>query len=131
MIKISLINQNFIAQTAKLGLTETKLGIIPGAGGTQRLPRLIGVSKAKELIYTGLTSLMNLMKKQFFVFSGRILDGQQAYDIRLVNEVVKQNEQADAAYKRSLEIAREIVQQVNISSELFQQTNDLFIFRDH
>ncbi len=40
------------------------------------------------------------------------MDGQQAYDIRLVNEVVKQNEQLNAAYKRALEIAQEIVQQV-------------------
>ena len=42
-----------IAATAQMGLTEVKLGIIPGGGGTQRLPRLIGRGKAKELILTG------------------------------------------------------------------------------
>jgi enoyl-CoA hydratase/carnithine racemase len=39
--------------TASMGLTETRLAIIPGAGGTQRLPRLVGRGKAKELIFTG------------------------------------------------------------------------------
>lgn len=50
--------------TAKLGLVETKLAIIPGAGGTQRLPRLINPSVAKELIYTA-----------------RVLDGKEARDL--------------------------------------------------
>jgi methylglutaconyl-CoA hydratase len=77
--------------SAKLGLVETKLAIIPGAGGTQRLPRLIGVAKAKELIFTG-----------------RVLDGDQAKAIGLVNESLKQNEEGNAAYKRALELAQEI-----------------------
>ncbi len=42
-----------VALNSSMGLTETRLAIIPGAGGTQMLPRLIGVGKAKELIFTG------------------------------------------------------------------------------
>lgn len=77
---------------AKMGLVETKLAIIPGGGGTQRLPRTVGVAKAKELIYTA-----------------RILDGEQAMRIGLVNEVVPQNKTGDAAYQAALSIAREIL----------------------
>lgn len=42
-----------VDEGTKVGLTETKLGIIPGAGGTQRLPRVIGAARAKEMIFTG------------------------------------------------------------------------------
>lgn len=55
---------------AKLGLPEINLGIIPGAGGTQRLPRLIGPSRAKELI-----------------FQGTIIDAEKALLYGLVNEI--------------------------------------------
>jgi len=77
---------------AKLGLTETKLAIIPGGGGTQRLPRVVGPAKARELIYTA-----------------RILRGKEAADIGLVNYCVEQNEVGDAAYQRSLALAQEIL----------------------
>jgi len=80
--------------TAKLGLPETKLAIIPGAGGTVRLPRLIGVSKAKELIYTG-----------------RVLNSAQAAEIGLADYSVEQNENGDAAYVRAMELAQEMQSQ--------------------
>lgn len=56
--------------SASLGLTETRLAIIPGAGGTQRLPRLVGRGKAKELIFTG-----------------RRVEANEALSIGLVNQV--------------------------------------------
>lgn len=77
---------------ARLGLTETRLAIIPGGGGTQRLPRVVGPARARELIYTA-----------------RVLLGAEAADIGLVNHCVQQNEEGDAAYQRSLQLAREIL----------------------
>ena len=62
------------AATASMGLTETRLAIIPGAGGTQRLPRLIGRGKAKELIFTG-----------------RRVPAEDALGIGLVNQVCEPN----------------------------------------
>lgn len=79
------------AASVKIGLVETSLAIMPGAGGTQRLPRVIGVAKAKELIFTA-----------------KVLNGQQACEIGLVNEAVEQSHQGDAAFRRSLEIAKVI-----------------------
>ncbi len=74
---------------AKLGQPEINLGIIPGAGGTQRLPRLVGVAKAKELIFTG-----------------DIIDAREAERIGLVNRVVppdKVMEEAENLAKKLLE----------------------------
>jgi enoyl-CoA hydratase len=43
----------FAAEDARIGLPEVRLGIIPGSGGTQRLPRVVGLPKARDLVYTG------------------------------------------------------------------------------
>lgn len=48
-----MLNHLAARDVTKIGFPEAKLGIIPGAGGTQRAPRLIGMTKAKELIFTG------------------------------------------------------------------------------
>jgi enoyl-CoA hydratase/carnithine racemase len=74
----------FAADNAKLGQPEILLGIIPGAGGTQRLPRLIGRSKAKELI-----------------FSGRMVDMVEAERIGLVDAVFP----ADDVYEKAVDAA--------------------------
>ena len=66
------------SSNAVMGLTETSLAIIPGAGGTQRLPRIVGIAKAKELIFTA-----------------RRIDAKTALEIGLVNRVVEPAE-ADA-----------------------------------
>jgi enoyl-CoA hydratase/carnithine racemase len=58
-------------ETAKFGQPEVKLGLVPGGGGTQRLPRLVGKGRALQLI-----------------LSGEMISAQEAYRIGLVNEVV-------------------------------------------
>ncbi len=74
----------FAADNAKLGQPEILLGLIPGAGGTQRLPRLVGLSRAKELI-----------------FSGRMVDMVEAERIGLVDHVAA----ADDLYDQAMEAA--------------------------
>jgi enoyl-CoA hydratase/carnithine racemase len=72
------------AEDSQLGQPEILLGVIPGAGGTQRLPRLVGVGRAKELIFTG-----------------RFVAAEEALRIGLVNEVVP----ADEVYARATKLA--------------------------
>mmetsp|Transcript_20065 Transcript_20065/g.29118 ORF Transcript_20065/g.29118 Transcript_20065/m.29118 type:complete len:388 (+) Transcript_20065:120-1283(+) len=89
-LEIALTADIIVAgKNAKFGLPETGLAIIPGAGGTQRLPRRVGVARAKDLIYTG-----------------RKVDADTAYEYGLVQHVVD----AGDAKKKALEIAHQIAQ---------------------
>jgi enoyl-CoA hydratase len=76
------------ADSAEIGLTEVRLGIIPGAGGTQRLPRIAGVAAAKELILTG-----------------RRIGAARARELGIVSEVVPAVELQAAATRWAAEIA--------------------------
>ncbi len=81
------------SETAKFGQPEVKIGIMPGAGGTQRLPRLVGKGRALQLI-----------------LSGEIINVQEAHRIGLVNEVVP------AA--NLISRAEEILKQINLNAPL-------------
>ena len=70
--ELSLVCDLRIAsETARFGVPEVKIGVIPAAGGTQRLPRIIGITRAKELLYTG-----------------DFIDAREAHQLGLVNRVV-------------------------------------------
>ncbi len=75
-------------ESVKLGLPEVSLGILPGGGGTQRLPRLIGASRAKEMI-----------------LSGRQIDAREAIQIGLVNKVVPDGDVLEEAMAMAAEYA--------------------------
>ena len=77
-----------VAEDAKLGQPEIKLGIIPGAGGTQRLARLVGPARAKDLI-----------------FSGRMVDAEEALRIGLADRVVP----APDVYAAAVELVKPYV----------------------
>jgi enoyl-CoA hydratase/carnithine racemase len=75
----------YAADNAQLGQPEILLGIIPGAGGTQRMPRLIGLSRAKDIVY-----------------SGRFVTAQESKEIGLVDAIFP----ADEVYPKAVEAAR-------------------------
>jgi enoyl-CoA hydratase len=77
----------YASAAAKLGQPEVSIGIIPGWGGTQRLARVVGIGRAKELIYTG-----------------RMVDAEEALRIGLVNAVFAPEE----LLEKVLEIARSL-----------------------
>ncbi len=90
-----------IGESAKMGQPEVSLGIIPGAGGTYRLPRLVGLGIARELVYTG-----------------RILDAQECLRIGLANRLVPDAQVVDQA----LALAREIASRGRLAVRLAKAT---------
>ena len=90
-----------IASTnAKFGQPEINLGIIPGGGGTQRLTRLIGISRAKELVFTG-----------------DIINAQRAYEMGLVNKVTAPEELLAEARKLASKIASKSLATLNLAKQ--------------
>lgn len=93
-----------MARSAKIGLPEVKLGIIPGAGGTQRLPRLIGMPHAAEMILTG-----------------DIIDADRALQLGIVNRIVQDSEVIHTAE----EMAKRIMANAPIAVELAKNAIDV------
>jgi enoyl-CoA hydratase len=83
------------APTARFGQPEVHLGIIPGWNGTVRLPRLIGQSRAQEIILTGAP-----------------VDGRRAYEIGLVNRLAEEGLVVDTAVNLAIEVAQQSPQAV-------------------
>jgi enoyl-CoA hydratase len=96
------------AKSAKFGQTEINLGLIPGFGGTQRLPRLVGIGRAKELIMTG-----------------RIIDAKEAEAIGLVNKVVKDEELVEKAKEMALVLSQKSPLNLKIMKKLINKNHDI------
>ncbi len=96
------------SENAKLGLPEVRLAVTPGAGGTQRLSRVVGIGRAKELSLTG-----------------RIIDAHEAERIGLVSRVVPTGQAKAAAYEIGNEIAQRGPLAVREVKRLIDQSADL------
>lgn len=91
------------AETASIGFSEVNLGVIPSGGGTQRLPRLIGASRAKQLIFTGTR-----------------LSASEAHSIGLLNQIVP----TDHLAERTGTLAAEIASRAPLAVKLAKQAID-------
>lgn len=98
----------YASENAKFGVPEVTLGIFPGFGGTQRLPRLLGKGHAKELILTG-----------------KMISAGEAYEIGMVNKVVPQDQLMDAVKDVAMLIAKNGPIAVSIAKNLVDVGYDI------
>ncbi|HAB52713.1 MAG TPA: hypothetical protein DCE80_11190, partial [Ignavibacteriales bacterium] len=95
-------------ESAKFGQPEVNLGLIPGFGSTQRLSRLVGIGKAKEMILTG-----------------KIIDAKEAESIGLVNRVVKDEELMIVAEEMAQVIAQKPPIAVKMAKTLINENQEI------
>lgn len=99
----------YASENASFGQPEIKLGLIPGYGGTQRLPRLIGPARAKELLYTG-----------------AMIDAKEALRIGIVNAVTA----PDALMDKVMGVARNLTGMGKVALRAIKQTVNLGMSAD-
>ncbi|MCA8914799.1 MAG: enoyl-CoA hydratase/isomerase family protein [Planctomycetes bacterium] len=93
-------------QSARMGQPEVNLGIIPAAGGTQRLPRIVGLGRAKELVLTGF-----------------IIDATEAHRIGLLNHVVEDAEVVPHALKMANTICKKGPLAIRVAKQALNQSS--------
>lgn len=96
------------SENARVGQTEINIGLIPGWGGTQRLTRLIGKTKAKELVFTG-----------------RIIDAKTAEQLGILNIVVPQDKFKETVRQFALELASKAPIAVRVAKALINKGADI------
>ena len=91
----------YAAENASFGQPEIKLGLIPGYGGTQRLPRIIGAAQAKELLYTG-----------------KMISAQEALQLGIINTIVAPGELMD----KTMAVAKDMASMGKVALRAIKQT---------
>jgi enoyl-CoA hydratase len=97
-----------VSEKAKMGLPEVNLGVFPGFGGTQRLPRLIGMLKAREMIFTG-----------------EAIDARTAKEIGLVNQVMPDDELLTKTKELAKKIAEKSRQALKLAKKAINQGKEI------
>jgi enoyl-CoA hydratase len=96
------------SENARMGQTEINIGLIPGWGGTQRLTRLIGRTKAKELVFTG-----------------RMIDAKTAEQLGIINMAVPQDKFKDTVRQFALELASKAPVAVRVAKAVINKGADM------
>jgi enoyl-CoA hydratase len=96
------------SENAKMGQTEINIGLIPGWGGTQRLTRLVGMTKAKEMVFTG-----------------RIIDAKTAEQIGIVNMVVPADKFRETVSQFAKDLASKAPVALKVAKALINKGSDI------